>query len=218
MDRQHDLIIAGPDKAPAWVVLAHGAGAPMTSPVMQSLADGLCRGGLRVVRFEFDYMAARRLEGSRRPPPRIDKLETEYLVVLADVRRRMAASNATRLLIGGKSMGGRLSSLIADRLYADGAIAGWFAIGYPFHPAGRPEKLRTGHLANITCPGLIVQGERDRLGSRDEIAAYQLSPRIGIVWSASADHDLKPLKSSGCTHEGSLAEAAKAVAEFALHL
>lgn len=207
-----DLIVEGPANARALLVLAHGAGAPMTSPFLRSICELLAKRGLATARFEFVYMAARR-EGTRKPPPRAERLVSEYLQIVH--RLAAEAPPGQRLLIGGKSMGGRVASLVADELYRDGRIAGLVCLGYPFHPPNRPSELRTAHLADLACPTLIVQGERDPFGNRGEVEGYALSPAIRIAWIGDGDHDLGPRGGSGFTRNGNLAAAAEAIASFA---
>ena len=115
-------------------------------------------------------------------------------------------------------MGGRVASLVADELYAEGRIAGLACLGYPFHPPNKPEQLRTAHLEQLACPALFVQGERDPFGGRGEVEAYRLSRAIGLHWVSDGDHDLGPRGGSGFTRKGNLAAAADAVAEFARSL
>lgn len=190
----------------ASLILAHGAGAPMDSPFMQKMAERLAARGIAVCRFEFAYMAERRREGRRRPPEPQPRLLEQWRQVYGQVRQQTAG----RLAIGGKSMGGRMASLLADELQADALVC----LGYPFHAAGKPEKPRVAHLAELRTSTLIVQGERDALGNRDTVSGYSLSPAIELQWLAAADHDLKPLKRSGLTHEQHLDSAADWVAEF----
>ncbi|MGG7646376.1 alpha/beta family hydrolase [Rhodovulum sp. YNF3179] len=168
------------------VLLAHGAGAPMDTPFMETVASEIASAGFRVARFEFDYMARRRTGGAKRPPPRLGILCAEY----RDAIRDLAAEGP--LIIGGKSMGGRVASLVADEFHASRAILGLFCLGFPFHPQGKPETLRTAHLEHLETPTLICQGTRDPFGSRDEVAVYPLSDRIEIFWLEDGDHDLKP--------------------------
>src|SRR5690606_1661630 len=123
------LIQDGNADAPVHILLAHGAGAPATSRFLSALSELLAKRGLRVSRFNFAYMAAFVESGKRRPPPRIPVLEEEYL---AFVREVAAATPRMRLVIGGKSMGGRVASLIADRLHGEGLISGLVCLGYPF--------------------------------------------------------------------------------------
>jgi predicted alpha/beta-hydrolase family hydrolase len=210
------LITEGPGAATAHILLAHGAGAPMTSPFMEKMARLLAERGLAVSRFEFAYMAARREDGKRRPPPRAERLVEEYKAAVAAVAEKLG--RGTKLLIGGKSMGGRVASLVADELYGEKRIAGLVCLGYPFHPPGKPEALRTGHLEHLRCPALIVQGGRDPFGSRSEVEALKLAPSIRFAWAGDGDHDLGPRGDSGFTRAGNLAAAADAIQAFAAHL
>jgi uncharacterized protein len=182
------FLFDGPENAETTILLAHGAGAPMDSASLNASAKALGAVGLRVARFEFGYMAGRRTSASRRPPPRAETLTSEYITAVEALAARRP------LVIGGKSMGGRVASMIADELYAGHRIAGLLCLGYPFHPTGKPEQLRTAHLADLRTPTLIVQGTRDPFGTRDEIAGYTLSPAIEILWLEDGDHDLKPRK------------------------
>lgn len=205
-----EFLFDGPAKAEATVLLAHGAGAPMDSTAMTAAAKALAAEGLRVARFEFGYMAARR-EGQRRPPPRAELVMPEYVAAID------ALKAGGKLIIGGKSMGGRVASMIADEMHAAGKVAGLVCLGYPFHPMGKPAQLRTAHLAKMTCPALIAQGTRDIMGTREEVAGYVLSPAIEILWLEDGDHDLKPRKAvSGFTaaqHMQTMAAAVKAFAD-----
>jgi predicted alpha/beta-hydrolase family hydrolase len=192
--------------ASATLILAHGAGAPMDSGWMNDMAARLADQGVNVLRFEFPYMAQRRADGGKRPPNPAPKLLECWREVYAVVRRHVTG----RLAIGGKSMGGRMASLLADELGADALVC----LGYPFYAVGKPEKPRVEHLAALKTPTLIVQGERDALGDREAVEGYVLSPSIEVFWLAAGDHDLKPLKASGFTHEQHLAAAAEKVASF----
>ena len=193
----------GPTDADTTIILAHGAGAGMDSPAMEAFAVGLAGAGLRVVRFEFPYMQRRRQTGKRGAPDRLP-------VLMESWRRAVATAGGGRLVIGGKSMGGRIASMIAD----DIGVHGLVCLGYPFHPPGRPEKLRTAHLAALQTPTLIVQGTRDTFGKPDEVEGYDLSDTINIVWLDDGDHSFRPRKASGRTLEQNLAEAIAAMTEF----
>ena len=207
------FLFDGPDKADVTILLAHGAGAPMDSPSMTASARALAGAGFRVARFEFDYMAARRRGTSRPPPPRAEKLNPQYLAAID------ALGAAGTLIIGGKSMGGRVASMVADELFENGRIDGLLCLGYPFHPPGKPEQLRTGHLADLKTPALIVQGTRDEFGTREEVSTYRLSPAIDILWLEDGDHDLKPRKRvSGFSAADHLATLAEAVSAWAMRL
>ncbi|MCY1229085.1 hypothetical protein D9M69_207040 [compost metagenome] len=188
------------------LILAHGAGAPMDSPFMDDIAQRLAARGIAVARFEFPYMAARREDGRRRPPNPQARLLECWREVYALVRQQVAGP----LAIGGKSMGGRMASLLADELGADALVC----LGYPFHAVGKADKPRVAHLADLKTPTLIVQGERDAMGDRLTVAGYSLSDAIRVQWLVAGDHDLKPLKASGFSHEQHLDEAADSVAAF----
>jgi hypothetical protein len=190
------------------LILAHGAGAPMDSEFIQNMAQSLAVRGIALVRFEFAYMAARRLDGKKRPPNPQAKLLDQWREVYALVRQQVAGP----LAIGGKSMGGRMASMLADELGADALVC----LGYPFYAIGKADKPRIAHLAELQTPTLIVQGERDALGDRATVETYPLSAAIKVLWLTAADHDLKPLKSSGFSHEQHLQTAADAIAAFLL--
>ncbi|WNW10956.1 alpha/beta family hydrolase [Pseudomonas sp. DTU_2021_1001937_2_SI_NGA_ILE_001] len=194
-----------PGEAPT-LLLAHGAGAPMESDFMNEMAAFLGQQGVNVLRFEFPYMAQRRTGGGKRPPDPQGQLLDHWRDLFAQVRPHVAG----RLAVGGKSMGGRMASLLVDELKADALVC----LGYPFYAAGKPDKPRVAHLADLRTPTLIVQGERDALGNRETVQDYALSSAIELQWLAAADHDLKPLKASGHTHEGHLRAAAQRVAAF----
>lgn len=202
-----DFLIDGPADAAVTILLAHGAGAPMDSTSMNAATAALAAAGFRAARFEFGYMAARRSAGTRKPPPKAEKLIPEYMAAIA----RLGASGP--LIIGGKSMGGRVASMAADDLLLQGAITGLLCLGYPFHPPGKPENLRTQHLAELKTPALICQGTRDEFGTREEVAGYALSGSIRILWLEDGDHDLKPRKAlsgfSTADHLKSMAETVR---------
>jgi predicted alpha/beta-hydrolase family hydrolase len=199
------MIVDGPETAPATILLAHGAGAPMDSRSMTAIANSLASVGLRVVRFEFGYMAGRRA-GIRKPPPRADTLIPEYRVAIETLNA------SSPLIIGGKSMGGRVASLLADEAFQQGKADGLLCLGYPFHPPLKPTQLRTKHLETLKTPALIVQGTRDEFGTRDEVSAYPLSDSIEIRWLEDGDHDLTPRKKvSGFSAADHLATMAQAV-------
>ncbi len=203
MTPEQDLILDGREEAPVTLVLAHGAGAPMDSPFMAAFAAGLAAEGIRVARFEFPYMAARRRDGRKRPPDR-------EAVLLEAWRQVIAQLGPEGLAIGGKSLGGRMASMVADET----AVRGLVCLGYPFHPPGRPDKLRTAHLETIKTPTLIVQGTRDPFGTAEDVKGYRLSPAVRLHWAEDGDHGLAPRKASGRTTKGNWAEAISAIAAF----
>lgn len=191
------------------ILLAHGAGAAMDTPFMSAIAGGLAAEGLRVARFEFAYMAARRDGGPRRPPPRVEHLAEEYRAALA------ALPVDGPVVIGGKSLGGRVASLVADDLLARDAISGLVCLGYPFHPQGKPERTRTAHLAELRTPCLICQGTRDPFGTRAEVESYALSSQIKMLWLDDGDHDLKPRKTvTGLSQSDHLATACRGISAW----
>jgi predicted alpha/beta-hydrolase family hydrolase len=191
-----ELLWAGPDEATTTLVLAHSAGAPMDSPWLEAMCGLLADRGIRTARFEFAYMAGRRA-GVRRPPPKAELSMGEYRDAVAGVRETARG----RVLIGGKSYGGRVASMVADELGVDGLVC----LGYPFHPPQRPEQLRTAHLLTLRTPALICQGTRDPFGGADEVADYGLAPSIELRWF-DGDHDVQP--------KTRLAAVADAVSEF----
>ncbi|KJS45905.1 MAG: alpha/beta hydrolase [Rhodospirillaceae bacterium BRH_c57] len=204
-----DLLLTGPADAPVFILLAHGAGAPMDTPFMTFFAEALAGHGYGVVRFEFPYMARRRVEGGKRPPDRAPVLLETWRAVIAEVRARFAPAT---LVIGGKSMGGRMASLIAAEDKVDGVVA----LGYPFHAAGKPGYVerRLGHLPALAVPTLICQGTRDSLGSRETVADIPMSPAVRVHWLEDGDHSLKPRKASGRTEAQNWTEAAEAIDAF----
>lgn len=206
------FLSAGSTKAETTILLAPGAGAPASSSWMEDVSALLAEAGLRVLRFDFDYMTARQRSGTRRPPPKAEALMAEYEAAVCEAERMGLRG---RLVIGGKSLGGRVASLVAQSLFDAGRIAGLVCLGYPFHPPKQPEKLRTAHLLGLTCPALIVQGERDPFGGPDDVARYGLSDAIRLHWARDGDHDLAPRRSSGATRDGNLSEAVRAIQQFA---
>jgi hypothetical protein len=187
-------LIDGPDAAPATVLLAHGAGAPMDSPFMAAIASGLAQKGWRVVRFEFPYMARQRETGRRRAPDRLPVLQEAFR---QQVHRERTDMPRRPLILAGKSMGGRVASLLVDALADTDGVRGCVCLGYPFHPPGRLQQQRSEHLASLRTPTLILQGERDSFGRREEVEGYTLSPQVQLGWIPSGDHSFKPTRSSG---------------------
>lgn len=194
------------DNEKATLILAHGAGAGMNSDFMADIAKRLAAQQISVIRFDFPYMQTMTESGKRRPPDKIDKLETHYLAQIDALQ----SSVSTPLFIGGKSMGGRVSTLILEQADVVGAVA----YGYPFHPPGKPEKLRTAHLEALSKPLCIIQGERDTFGTRDEVGQYPLSALVETVFLTDGDHSLKPRKASGISYEDNMAAAVSATVEF----
>lgn len=201
---RYDLLIDNPAGSPT-LLLAHGAGAGADTPFLTTIATGLASHGVRVIRFEFDYMRRQRATGKRCPPDREPAL-------LACFRRAMELTQleAAALYVGGKSMGGRMASLLAAEL----PVRGLLCLGYPFHPPGRGDKLRTAHLFSLRCPALVVQGSRDPFGTAEEVTSYGLPGAIELRWLDDGDHSFKPRRRSGHTEAGHLAHAVREVARF----
>ena len=200
------LLHDGPPDGPV-LLLAHGAGAPMDSRFMDTVAGMAAAHGIHVVRFEFAYMASRRTGGGKKPPSRMPAL-------LDELRSVLALLPPGPVFIGGKSMGGRAASMLAAQADAPDHIAGVVCLGYPFHPPGKPDKMCTAHLPDIDCPVLIVQGERDSFGTRDAVAGWQIPSQISFHWAPHGNHDLAPPKRSGLSDEDNWSEAARAIARF----
>lgn len=190
------------------VILAHGAGQGMGSEFMEYFAKGLAEQGFRAVRFEFPYMREMGLDGRRRPPNREPVLRAAWEQAIDALAHDGVSRD--RLVIGGKSLGGRIASLVAD----DARPAGLVCLGYPFHPPGKPERLRTAHLEDIQTPTLICQGRRDSFGNETDVRGYRLSPRIRICWLSDGDHGFKPRKASGLTREHNWELALKQMVAF----
>jgi predicted alpha/beta-hydrolase family hydrolase len=186
------------------MLLAHGAGAAMDSPFMAAMASGLAGAGWRVVRFEFPYMARMRQTGRRQGPDRMPVLQEAFR---QQVQLEKTDQPGRPMFIGGKSMGGRVASLLVDALAASDRVRGCLCLGYPFHPPGKPLQLRTEHLIALRTPTLILQGERDSFGKRGEVESYALSTQIQLHWIANGDHSFKPTRSSGLSEVGNWAAA-----------
>jgi predicted alpha/beta-hydrolase family hydrolase len=178
----------------------------MDTPFMNTIARGLADHEMHVVRFEFPYMAQRRISGKQRPPNRPPILLQTWRDVIESLQPR-------RLIIGGKSMGGRIASMIAAEDDTD-SIVGVVCLGYPFHPVGKPDNLRIEHLQTMTTPTLILQGQRDPFGKEQEVASYSLSNTVQIHWLTDGDHGFKPRKAAGTTLDANLAEAVRAIVDF----
>ncbi|BBB29220.1 alpha/beta family hydrolase [Neptunomonas japonica] len=185
-----DLLIDG-EPILGRVILAHGAGAGMQSEFLEEVAKYLAGNGVQVVRFEFPYMQQRRLDGKRRPPNRADKLLEAYKSVVK------VFADSVPLFLAGKSMGGRIASMVLE----DTPALACFVFGYPFHPVGKLLTTRTEHMGDLTKPLCVFQGERDPMGTKEEVLGYSLPPAVSLYWLADGNHDLKPRKVSGFTQQ-----------------
>jgi predicted alpha/beta-hydrolase family hydrolase len=180
------------------LILAHGAGANQTSSFMVRFATALAARGIDTVTFNFSYS-----EDGRRIPDRNDKLELCYRKIIAAFHDGSLQKNLgqQKLVIGGKSMGGRIASQVAANTADD--IAGLVLLGYPLHPPGRPEKLRSKHLPDIHAPMLFVQGSRDSFGTPDELRPIlkQLKTTADLCVVEGGDHSFKVPKQAATTQE-----------------
>lgn len=202
-----EFMLNSSEDARATLILAHGAGAGAASEFMQSMAELLSKHHINVVRFNFPYMQTMVDTGKRRPPDRMPKLQECFTQVVSTVRH---SRPNMPLFIGGKSMGGRVATMLCDTLPVLGAVV----FGYPFHPPGKPEKLRTEHLEISKKPVLIVQGERDTFGRKDEVLGYSLAKSVVTHFLQDGDHSFKPRKSSGFTQSEHLKVAAQQCVNF----
>lgn len=187
----------------ARIILCHGAGAGSESDFMQALAKELEQLNLAVTLWDFPYMEKAKALGKRRPPDR--------LPVLLEALRQQVVQDDKRLplVLAGKSMGGRVATHLLNELELPG-----IAYGYPFHPLGKPDKLRVEHLKELHQPLLVVQGERDGFGHQQEVAEYGLTEPVEFCWLADGDHSFKPRKASGLTQAEHIRSAAQASLKF----
>ena len=190
----------------AQLIFAHGAGAGSDSEFMQHMARLMSEQGIHVGLFDFEYMQVAKRTHKRRPPERAPKLLGYYESVLTHTSFNLP------LFIGGKSMGGRIASMLACT--TEQPVLGVLAFGYPFHPPGKPEQLRTDHFADIQCPFLVLQGERDAFGTREELTTMMMPKQPTYVWLTDGDHSLKPRKKSGVSEQQNRKTAASKAAEF----
>jgi predicted alpha/beta-hydrolase family hydrolase len=193
----------------ALFVCAHGAGGSMSDRSMLAASNALRAHGTGVVRFNFLYKE----KGSGRPDP-MPKLMATVAAVVERARTELAPA---RLVIGGRSMGGRAASMLAAEGFdADGLLL----LAYPLHPAGQPEKLRVAHLTNIRMPVLAFSGTRDPLCTRDlmERALETVTAPWEMHWIEGADHSFHVLKSSGTTDAAVLDELAATSAAWLARL
>lgn len=199
----------------ATLLLAHGAGAPMDSTFMDKLANALALQGIAAARFEFAYMAQRRTGGKKRPPPRADKLIGEFQTAL----QALLGECEGPVLLGGKSMGGRVAAMLGGGGSLPGRAKGICCFGYPFHPTGKADaQWRLAPLEEAKRPVLILQGDRDPFGSKPEIDDITLPGRVSLTYLEDGNHDFGPRGKSPATLDGNIQEAAQAVFTFAKSL
>lgn len=186
------------------LLIAHGAGAGQDSTFMHSLRRSLAEKGVQTLAIEFIYMQQMRAEKRRRPPPKIDGL-IEEMSRWCDILSR---PNSPTLWLGGKSLGGRVASMLAARNGATGLAL----CGYPFHPPGKPDRTRLAHWPDIDCPTLVMQGSRDPFGKRCEVEGYDLPANACVHFLEDGDHDWKPRRISGRSQADLIDEGAAGIA------
>ncbi|MDQ7735646.1 alpha/beta fold hydrolase [Halomonas sp. SpR1] len=202
------------------LLFAHGAGAGQQSPFMRQFVTSLADQGIQVLCIDFPYMQQMQETGKRRPPPPIGQTLDQF----AQWYALLDPLCDQPLWVGGKSMGGRVATLLAskqpttqqsasEQLYSN-PVPGVVVAGYPFHPTKAPNKLRLEHWPAIACPILILQGERDPFGTRAEVAGYTLPPNAQLAWLKDGDHDFKPRRLSGLTQTVLIDEATQVAASF----
>jgi predicted alpha/beta-hydrolase family hydrolase len=202
-----DLAYQGPERgADRAVLLAHGAGADMNAATLTTVADALAAAGIPSLRFNFPYKTA-----GRRGPDRPPVLEAALREAVSELASR-AKVPPERVVLGGRSMGGRIGSIVA----ADDGALGLVLLGYPLHPPGRPAQLRIEHFPRLRMPALFVSGTRDAFGSPEELRreTKKVKGPVSFFWVESGDHGFKPLKSSGLRVDAVLADVAAAVVDF----
>jgi len=215
-----ELLITSAEDAVANFVFAHGAGADMHHTFMQQVSDLLATMHINVIRFNFTYMNKRLADGKRYPPDRMPKLLAAYHAVLKQLEQSSKLNDidlTLPLYIGGKSMGSRVAATILaneDGLYPIKHINGLICLGYPFHPQKKIEQLRLEPLLAANKPSLIIQGERDALGNKEEILSYDLPQNYKTVFLTDGDHSFKPRVKSGFSLEQHILSAVKQIVSF----
>lgn len=194
--------------AQALLIFAHGAGADMNSSFMETMSEYLLEQNISTLRFNFPYMDRRIDEEKRFPPDRMPKLCQCIEQLVSEIKTDLP------IFVCGKSMGSRALATYLQSLEENVLIQGYIALGYPFHPQNKPEKTRLEPLQHIVVPSLIIQGDRDKLGNREEIASYDIDKRIQFLFLPDGDHDLKPRVRSGFTHEQHLKRACRDIKDF----
>ncbi len=194
-----NILINGPKEAKNILLLAHGAGAPMDSIFMNTISDGLNNNGIITFRFEFPYMEKRR-SGKNTFPDKLDVLCDFYKKIYFNIKKANPDKN---IWLGGKSMGGRVSTLISRSLDIKGVIV----FGYPFHPINKLDKLRLESLQLSGPPILIIQGTRDKFGTITEVKKYKIHKNNTIFWIKDGDHSYNTLKKSELSSKDAIVQA-----------
>lgn len=182
----------GADRA---VLLAHGAGSDKDAQALKAVASGLADARVPSLRFDYPYRVAKKRSPDR--PPVLDRATRDAAAELA----KRSGLPAQRLVLGGRSMGGRYCSLIVGDEEVPVPALGLLLLSYPLHPAGQPDRLRVDHFPRLQVPCLFVSGTRDSLSGRDALteAAKAIKGKVAFHWLESADHGYRPLKASGRT-------------------
>jgi len=195
----------------------HGAGAGIKSEFMSNMVHDLNSFGLNTIPFNFPYMKIMEETGKRRPPDRMPKLIDSFK---QQIRYYQSEYPDKKIVIGGKSMGGRVASLVTAELEKESNynVSACICLGFPFHPPKKLDKYRGEHLAGLTTPTLILQGERDTFGTQAEIENYQLSNTVQVNYIPDGDHSFKPRARSGYTLEDNLHVSVKSIVDFVVSL
>ncbi|MEX2100373.1 MAG: alpha/beta family hydrolase [Acidimicrobiia bacterium] len=182
----------GVDRA---VLLAHGAGSDMHATSLVAVADALANAGIPSLRFNYPYRTA-----GKGAPDRPKILHAATREAAAELAKRVKLP-PERIVLGGRSMGGRYCSLIVGDPEDPVPALGLLMLGYPLHAAGKPDQQRAEHFPRLRVPVLFVSGTRDSLAGKDELtqAARAIKPRARFHWLETADHGFRPLKASGLT-------------------
>jgi predicted alpha/beta-hydrolase family hydrolase len=208
-------VYAGPkrgvDRA---VLLAHGAGADLEAPALVAVADALAARGIPSLRFNYPYRDA-----GKKAPDRPAVLLAATRAAAADLAKRTKL-DPKRLVVGGRSMGGRYCSLVVADADDPLPALGLLLLGYPLHPAGKPDQPRVEHLGRIRVPTMFVSGTRDALGAKPALrrAARRVKGPVAWHWIETGDHSFKPLKSSGLSYDDVLRDLADASADWVASL
>ncbi|MFT6733908.1 MAG: putative alpha/beta-hydrolase family hydrolase [Polaribacter sp.] len=198
-------------------LFTHGAGAGIEHEFMKEMVRKLNLSGLQTIPFNFPYMKIMQETGKRRPPDRMPKLIEAFAKQLEHCQKEYPNQ---KIIIGGKSMGGRVASLLAAQLEENktNLVDACICLGFPFHPPKKLDKYRGEHLAKIKTPTLILQGERDTFGSSSEIDDYILSAAVNVSFIPDGDHSFKPRVRSGHTLGSNIELSVKAIIEYVASL
>jgi predicted alpha/beta-hydrolase family hydrolase len=205
-----EFLVNSPRKNPKGIfLLAHGAGKGAASPFLETIAQGAINSDVRVVRFNFPYMEGMLRTGKKKSPNSGEVLRKCFSDVVSHcIEREQVPSKY--IIVGGKSMGARAASMIADEHQVGGVVC----LSYPFHPPRKPEPLRITHLQTIQTPTLICQGEKDPNGGREEVQQFSLSKSVQFHWLADGDNNFKPPETSDRSQQENMADATEAINRF----